>query len=246
MPQALFLSTGVGAHMNYPVNNSDFKIFRNINNTIWVYVKDVDRKTVIFPVGTVLTINICDHDQQKLIYSGNLSLLDSASGRYSFTITDTDISDWSEHSYTYSIVASDNTGSNALYTDRGYSLSGYVTVLDGPVPKQIVSVVISFDSFLSLNNSFISSAYSGAARNKNLSGLHTIAIYGDQLTGTLNVQASLENTPPSSDSLWATVSTISLNNLSDVQRQDFVGNYTWVRFQLSITAGSLEKILYRG
>jgi|TARA_R110000796_G_scaffold164446_1_gene281296 hypothetical protein len=79
----------------------------------------------------------------------------------------------------------------------------------------------------------------------NADGLHTVAyMCSADFVGTIKIQGSLATGPTSSD--WFDVDSTSVGDGSSVvstQYINFTGNFVWVRSVVTVTTGSVTKIL---
>jgi hypothetical protein len=72
-------------------------------------------------------------------------------------------------------------------------------------------------------------------------GLHTVQYSYTSFTGTINIQATLALDPTEDD--WFTVHTYTVQNDSDSKIANFIGNYVWIRANLTYTDGSLDNVV---
>jgi hypothetical protein len=109
---------------------------------------------------------------------------------------------------------------------------------------------------ISLYENFSGNLYADPAFNGN-SALHTVAVYMTAYKGTVYVEATLDNTPDSSEN-YSVVSTLTYNGYTGVDYTNFNGVYTYIRIRHVPTkgptdldnrntafSGTVDKILYR-
>src|ERR1019366_3038440 len=89
-------STSNGGHFlnNYPINRTNFRLIRSVQNEITFYVRDVDRKPVSIGFVETLTINIVDLETQTTLMTRNLSTINASSGIYLLTVLPAEMNDW--------------------------------------------------------------------------------------------------------------------------------------------------------
>ena len=81
-------------------------------------------------------------------------------------------------------------------------------------------------------------------------GVHTVMYTATpDFSGTITMQATLASEPVDSDWFYVQNTTVSYNDninrdFSTVDYFNFVGNFVWVRGYVSISAGTVESILY--
>ena len=100
--------------LNFPLNRTDFKLFRGLANPVQVLIRDVDRAPVVFPTGQVPTVNIIHRQTKKVLYTSPLTLVDATQSLWLFTVLGSDIADWSLGWCSYTIVLIDH----LWYRDR--------------------------------------------------------------------------------------------------------------------------------
>jgi len=80
-------------------------------------------------------------------------------------------------------------------------------------------------------------------------GIHTVAIYPNNFLGSLELQATLAETPGAND--WFNITlkngtTASYSNANDVDAYTFTGNFLYLRVKITpqpSNSGSIDKIL---
>jgi len=72
-------------------------------------------------------------------------------------------------------------------------------------------------------------------------GLHTIQYTFSGLTGTITIQASLEDDPSSAD--WFDVHSYTADNETASKIANFIGNYVWIRANINYTDGTVDSIV---
>ena len=238
MPRVVTLTLGGNtgaAHMNYPVNRTDFKLIKGITNEILFFVKDTDRH----PITTNnlsnsgisnIRIIVSDPTNSDLLLGSNDAApmdlndpsilvpatgIDPAKGVWLLTLKGTDTANWPIGHLRYSVVCDRSSGDQVmLYTDRNYGPYGSLEMISGPFPNPPEAITITPADCLTLGQSLYSGPFRGAAFVGNLSGQHGVVAHLDQFVGSISVQASLENQVPVHDSDWfdANISEFSLNS----------------------------------
>lgn len=106
---------------------------------------------------------------------------------------------------------------------------------------------------------YVSSAMAGDAQINIIDGIHTLAVYADNLSCVLQVQACLESELPDGQSQhrWFNVPlcdgqvNIEFTDHTGVEPLNFVGNFVWIRIVIykmegtGINTGSVKRILVR-
>ena len=98
-------------------------------------------------------------------------------------------------------------------------------------------------------NVFTTSAFSGNQNRNFPNALHSLAIYPDAYTGTLDVQASLVESVPSTNNLstdWVTLeSNIALSSSSTIVSRNYTINANWIRVLYTPTSGNISQVQVR-
>jgi hypothetical protein len=246
--------------MNYPVDRTDFKLFKHVTNEIDVYVKDQDRRPVNL-LGKNLTINIVDDRAGTLIFQKSLAIVDEARGLMRLTTTPGETSQWEVGFLSFTVTFAREDGTEVLlYTDQNYGPRSFIEVIDGPVPPPVSSIIVPFSAFrgssVGLLTYNVSSPYRASAQVGNNSGVQSIAAYTTNYSGKLWVQASLENQPPTQDNEWFNVALGSSTDYTQftastgIAAFTFRGSFMWVRFKTlddftTPPNGTFDQVLYR-
>ena len=108
IPRKIILTLGnMGIqNMNFPLNQSDFKIYRQLTNSIDIYVKNIDRKA-INSVGKTVSIIITEYNSNKLLLNKPLQVVDASKGFYKLILTPSEVQNWNTGFISYSFVYKD-------------------------------------------------------------------------------------------------------------------------------------------
>lgn len=231
--------------MNYPVNRTDIKIFRNVRNTVEVYAKDFDRKPVDL-TGKTVTARVLDRRSQKTLLTRTVTAIDATKGAYKFIIDPVDCADWRTGMLEYTVTVTDGQQHDSfLFHDRDRSPFGVLEMLDGPLMQATDPITIEHSSFLMRDGRLFSGAQPGAASVGNTSGVHTAAYYMVNYTGSVTIQASLDSQPNSDDLGWFNVDSRDMFENTGTEAFSFTGNYLWVRFVGDAILGTFTKVVFR-
>jgi hypothetical protein len=74
--------------------------------------------------------------------------------------------------------------------------------------------------------------------------LHTAAVYSENFTGDVVVQATLEN-QVKNQTVWADIATLSLDNETEPRYINFNGVFSYLRFKTEVDPANISKILVR-
>lgn len=247
------VSSETGFVVEYrPVYTRDLKVYRGIDNRLQFRLLNADQKPVRV-TGTPVFVAFDENNSKVLEYSATVtddgSTRDSR-GLFEVTITDNDLLGIRQQYLHYNIYLQENFEDRTLtYSNRNFDSAGTIYI-DGksfPGPKPSATV----DNFYPVNNTWIAgntaadSIYAHPGLNGN-DALHTAAVYTTGYTGSVKIQATLEN-QISGQNNWFDVITLEFDGTeTEPTVANFNGIYRYLRFVLdSNPAGTIQKILVR-
>ena len=256
--QQLVIANVSGFHgRNSKVYDRRLTLHRGVSNPITFTFKNEDQKAQDITSKTY-EFNMIDSESKKAVITKTLTILDDGStvstkGDASCTITDGDLLPLDAKFYNFSVreVKSDNSR-EITYADTGYAAAGTVEILDGAYPEFVPSTNVStFTSGGPL--AFVSGNIDARPGINNNKALHTIAVYTQNFSGTLRVQATMSASPSDSDFFDVTMdgeasASNSFTDSTTVTNFNFTGVYHSVRFAWgndTDNTGLIDKILYR-
>jgi hypothetical protein len=241
---------------NSKVYDRRLTLHRGVSNPVTFTFKNEDQKAQDISAKTVASgnyyeLNVIDSETSKSVITKTLTPLDDGStlstkGQATCTITEGDLLSLDAKFYNYAVREVKTDGSREVtYSDTGYSASGTIELLDGAYPQFVPSTSVS--AFTLSGETFTSSDIPARPGINNNKALHTIAIYPNNFSGTVRVEATMVGTSPTDDDYFAVTST-DLTSESAVSSLNFTGVYQNVRFiavRTADTTGRIDKILYR-
>ena len=256
--QQLVIANVSGFHgRNSKVYDRRLTLHRGVSNPITFTFKNEDQKAQNITSKTY-EFNLIDSESKKAVITKTLTILDdgstvSTTGDASCTITEGDLLPLDAKFYNFSVreVKSDNSR-EITYADTGYAAAGTVEILDGAYPEFVPSTNVStFTSGGPL--AFVSGNIDARPGINNNKALHTIAVYTQNFSGTLRVQATMSASPSDSDFFDVTMdgeasASNSFTDSTTVTNFNFTGVYHSVRFAWgndTDNTGLIDKILYR-
>ena len=256
--QQLVIANVSGFHgRNSKVYDRRLTLHRGVSNPITFTFKNEDQKAQDITSKTY-EFNMIDSESKKAVITKTLTILDDGStvstkGDASCTITEGDLLPLDAKFYNFSVreVKSDNSR-EITYADTGYAAAGTVEILDGAYPEFVPSNNVStFTSGGPL--AFVSGNIDARPGINNNKALHTIAVYTQNFSGTLRVQATMSASPSDSDFFDVTMdgeasASNSFTDSTTVTNFNFTGVYHSVRFAWgndTDNTGLIDKILYR-
>ena len=245
------VSTYEGIMMNnFPVNRTDFRLVRGVQNEILFMVRDIDRKPVTLAMGDVLTINITNVQRDQLLLRRSLTVNDLQSGLYTLVTLPAEMDTWPTGPVPWSMTytrASD--GSTVmLWSDQNYSPFSSAYVTHSPYSGPAGTVTLVWSDFTVMDDSnYYSAALAAAAQDGFVNGMQTYVIDMTNFTGTVRVDGSLvahpANTPESMDWFAATSDTYTANTGQAVLNVQ--GNFVWTRIVVTVGSGTLNQLQYK-
>ncbi len=220
--------------------NPLIRIFRNSDQRIDVLLKTIDRTAVILQVNEVIRFRVFDREHRKLLQS-DCQISDLSRGHYYTQLSAEQTGGFPLGLYTWDMVifnSTDNT-EKLIFADKDYGANSPLRVLEGPVPDELPSQTINPET---LTNG-LTSALVGAAQTRNLEGVHSIVLALDDYTGTVVVNATLDDDIPMGEE-WTPVVTEDLAAVTGNHHIAVTGHYTWLQIYFSTTTG-LTNITYR-
>lgn len=242
--------------MNYPVNRTDLKLFKGLQTKVHVLLKNIDRKPVALANGQYLVIQVYDRVADVVVFEKALTQIDQAQALWQFVVEPNELADWEVRTVSYLVMIHDSATNKRtpIYTDRNYTTTGILDILDGPLVPATDPIELTPSTFITRGDYTYSAAQPGAAQSDNPSGQHTAVIYGTSFNGKVMIQATLDSEPTADDSQWTDIITeYDTTDLDGTHQFSFEGNFMWVRFRvftrppanLEDPPGTLDRILFR-
>lgn len=252
--------------VNQVMYQRDLKIQKGLKNQIRIQFKNSDQKNIRIYNTQTFVFSMFDATNQRLLIEKSLEVLDTATtatrGQALLTLNESDTIDLNKSNYNYSIKLLDTDGTyTPAYTNTYYGISGNLFVLEDVYPllkpsQEIKEFQTSFNSDTNLYEHKSGNTYAYPEYNGN-NALHTMALYMTGFRGTVQVQATMYNSPASLGR-YATIESRTYNNYTGVDYVNFYGVYSYVRIMYipatkpgesdnnnSSYFGSFDKALYR-
>lgn len=253
--ELVYNSTGILEILNLPMNRFDINVYQGSNNTIDFIVRNIDRKPINL-IDKTLTAWISNVQSKELVLNRDLIVIDELKGLARLCLFDGDISTWAPGFYQYAITFLEDDGTQGfVYTNQAFRAIGTFELHAGIIPATAFTIEITtfnFDMgnfFDNTDDSFVSTATSGAAQTNLTNTLHTVAIYLTSYCGTITIEATLDETVPTNPNSWYIVSTLPfVSPTTGIQYVNFDVNVNWVKFRHLpdlLNTGTVDRILYR-
>ena len=254
--------------VNRVMYQRDLKIQKGIKNQVRIQFKNSDQKRISISNTQTYIFSMFDATDQRFFMEKPLFVLDdgvstSTRGLALLNLTESDTLNLTKSNYQFSIRYQDKTDGTYLpaYANTYYSMAGNLTVWDDVNPalqpsQEITSFLKSFNGSTNFYEHKSGNIYAYPEYKSNVA-LHTMALYMTKFTGTVYIQATMDNTP-SSFGRYATIHTLPYDGFSGIDYVNFNGVFSYVRI-VYIPArgpsgysnddpsyyGSFDKVLYR-
>ena len=207
--------------------------------------------------GTAVTFNhnfvfsMFDAEQNRMVVQKTLEVIDNGvttatRGLAVLSLTETDTRELHNGYYNFSVTLTDNDGSSIpAYSSTYYNIAGVARLTSELVP--VLKDSLETAAFKYFANRDVEpnryEFYSGNLRaNPEMSQATTIAMYFTNYTGTVDVQATLDNAP-SNFANYATLETKTYTNFTGVDYANAVGIWSDVRVKWYPDNSNLPNLL---
>jgi len=234
------------------VYNRTVKLFRGVDNRIDIQVRNADEKALDI-TGATVSFSLIRYDNQDLVVTKTCTPIDITKGRFYVTITEQELYDINNGFYQYSVYKETTAGiKTPLYIDSQYGAVATIEVV-GDIkgnlqPSLDIIEFAKHDPRVfgeTADPFFTSSLIDTHYQSEVSSSTHTFAFYSTGYTGSVKIQASLDESAAPNN--WTTLTTISINN-DPLTYSNIVGKWKWFRVvhtPMTNSAGKFDKITYR-
>lgn len=237
---------------NRPMNNRKLKVHKGVANEIIFSIRDRDRKLQNVFADSLFATVVDPNTRSRLFVKSLTDTLDI--GKVKLTVTEADTNMLEPGLYHVYITRDTGDAAYPVYTDQDNNMRFEIEITDQvyttAVETQETTTLIQTGNTL-LNdpaNTFVSSALYGNLDRNFPSAQHTMAIYVDNFSGNIKIQASCLSGVPDSDDAstdWFDVSTLQVSTTDEIVSSSFVANCNWVRVLSEPLSGSITKIQLR-
>ena len=238
---------------NLPMNKRTLRAHKGLTNEIYINVRDRDRKPQnVF--DQTLRLYVINPTTRKRILTRVLEHTDTV-GIVKLVISEGDLVNVRPGLYHAYISRSlEERQDMPIYSDHNNNIRFDLDITDqtGATPPDTQSD----STFLEVDNTAlgasanisVSNAFYGNLHRNFHNAQHTAAVYPEEFTGTVRIQAScLISVPPTEldEPQWFDVKTLEFDNSSKIKAATFICNCNWIRFVISAESGSVSQILLR-
>ena len=234
---------------NMPMYDVTHKLHKGIDNTLRFNLRDTDRKPIDLTNKTIIW-KMYDRESRENVLFKYLTVTNGTKGMASLVVPTTDTIMLSQGFYQFAMYTVENGVEQIIYTDTNDNAKGSIELIDDVYPEFEPSQEST--SFFDDGNYFISTAFDGSGKTSKSKSIHTLALYFDGFTGTVEIQGDLSEQPSSTHDDWFLISpklfsnpSITINNETGVQAFVLEANVNWIRVRYTATAGTIKKVLLR-
>jgi hypothetical protein len=233
-----------------PVYSRQVNLYKGIDNILEFRILNADQKPQ--SLSSYTPVIIIFDENNRLVLEKDCEVLDDSTrltiGKCRVNISDNDTLNLQQQFLSYSIYLQ-NTSTNEktlTYSDSHFGNKGTMFLSGEAMPGPKSSYTVEVFAETSPNSGVWASESITAepALNGN-EALHSAVIYTSDYTGTITVQATLED-QVSGSTQWFDVATQTLTAESEPKLINFYGVFSYVRFLSNANpAGKISKILVR-
>ena len=245
--------------INNTMYQRELKIQKGIKNTVQLLFKNSDQKPVNIS-GKSFVFSMIDQVSQRLVLEKDVEVLDDGTtlnlkGLAQIKFLESDTVDLDSVHYKFGIKMLDADGTYVpAYANTYYGMSGTLELVHDLYPVLVDSRNVPV-SIRTLHGDPFQNTYDFWAGNipahpelKSNSALHTAAFYLNNFKGTIEVQATLDNTPAEPGDLNANFFTVaSMNvdtNTTGIKYLNWNGIFTYVRVRTTPAANQMSTNWY--
>ena len=242
---------------NMPMYDGHHKLHKGIDNTLRFKIKDTDRKSIDLSGKTIIW-KMYDRESRENVLFRYLDITNATKGMASLVITTADTIMLPEGFYQFAMYTVENGVEQIIYTDTYDNAKGTIEVIDDIYPQfeDSQETTTFFPVTTTINGeevtTYTSTTFDGSGNTIKSKSLHTIALYFDGFTGTVNINGDLSEQPSLNDTDWFDLTpnlfydkNIIVNNETGVQAYMVNANVNWIRISYTATSGSITKVMLR-
>lgn len=234
------------------VYQKQIKIYKGVSNTIDFRLKNEDQKPVTVDNAVVHFIMYNELKNQILHYNtiqGNI-LKSHIPGAFTVVISANDTINLQDQFLTYVIFIEREGQTSITFADESFQAVGDIELLSSAFPVLKESYRTTFihqnATFMNQPVSWVTSVIDQRTTSSSSQGLHTVAIYSNNYSGDVEVQATLDPQPVSEHTEWTTIATANIQENATVTPVNFVGIFSFIRlYTTTDPIGKIPLILIR-
>lgn len=216
------------------VYTRDLIAHRGTDNQILIQFLNQDQKRVDV-TGKEFTCRLISHDGHRLELEKQLETVNETEGQMKLVLTEQELDLIPPGEVGFSIEqTADSTLYEPVYVDDNSGGRGYIKVVDSIMPSFVASKI------LTIPDHGVNTTYYSSTLNTDDVDLITFQMDLTQFTGSVIVEGASDV-----DGLWYTIQTETIATPSDLHAFNVKGYHPYIRFNITETAGTVDKIQYR-
>jgi hypothetical protein len=219
------------------------KVHKGIDNTIVFNIKNSDQKPINLTGHSVYLSIVSDNGINAELLEVQGTIQDAARGIFTVVIYQEELSllDQEFYNYTVRLVNSSNV-EIPVYSDDFYQVRGQLQIFDGYTPAFRNSANLTLTD---LEEDVVVTSSINGSYPSGFNFVHSFQLYFDNFTGTVTPQVTTEPIVSVNNVNWIDLEALEYMNQNDTDYTTITGNYSAIRFRISVTSGSVTKILSR-
>ena len=233
-----------------PVYSKQLQLYKGIDNVLEFRLLNADQKPV--DITSYVPKLVAFDEVNQMVLEKDCTILDDGStvtrGKFKVSVTENELLNIKQQYLSYNIYMQETDGDKVLtYSQPNFGNDGaiYVNARTFPGPQKTAEVTTFEQQGVGVDiwNSSTIDAQPGINGNE---ALHSAAVYTAAYTGTVTVQATLDNAVTESTN-WANISTLTfVGTETDPVPVNFNGVFSHLRFQTNANPGAkITKVLVR-
>ena len=234
-------------HWGYEMYNHPIKVYKGIDNTIQLSLKNDNQKSLTITDKTI-TFNILDNvGDTGVLLSKTAAIVDGIKGTAKVIITEGDLLNLDSQYLNYSVKVVDGEANTSIgYVDGAYDVLGQLQISDGVFPTLTDSKVLNTADWTIAGGVHTSNPLVADSKLNQNTALQTAAFYfSGTYTGTIVIQGTLNDNTTLADDDYFDIKTLNLTNETGVGYTNWNGVHSRIRIKCTPSAGGISKVLYR-
>ena len=233
-----------------PVYSRQIQVYKGIDNVIQFRLYNADQRPIDTTIYT--PVFVAFDENQSLVIERDCVVLDDGSsgvrGLFTVTITENDLLNLKQQYLSYNIYLVDSNNQKVLtYAHSNFDNDATIYVNARTMPGPLATYEVSQFTQTQVDvDEWISETIDAQPAINGNEALHTAAVYTSAYSGSIEVQATLDNQVTDATQ-WATVATLTLGGIETMPTPvNFNGVFSHLRFKTDANpANTIEKILVR-
>lgn len=238
-----------GTTVNAPMNYRNIMLFKGIDNEVFFFVKNQDRKPIALQNMTI-NATLINRETGDAIFSKKCSVTDYELGSVRLIVTSSDIVNYDDSLASLVFTYTNDMGLTLpLYSDTNLRPNYTVEISSAAGAVPLTTTVVS--NFLEDADGFLYSdiVYGPAYYGRN-SGMLTMGAYATAFTGRLFLQGTTSDSPSTNDwfdlELGVIDSFYPFINFTGIEPFVIVSNIKFLRVKIEKSGiGSVDKVAFR-